>query len=643
MVTSSRLAVPVLFIACMVFVASLAIPQISHAKECSFVDRWIPFIGHGENCYPAEKSAIAPVIQPTTRVAGSRIPGAQAAPAPAPAPTVKTETRGDVQIGFLDYCDKRYSDVDQQVNCYNGLIKTYDANPARASSIVNPTRDASGNQVINSAVPASVEASGAPSASSAQTDPYQTATEFSNNAYDAYATEFTKYNVKLKASGSAGPEQLGGPLPTDNSAARMGDYTFNRMVNSCGADYSPTSEAFQVCMTSSAQGGNYDTSDFYGRMQQYVSDQANPASAPVPAGSEADWYSPKPAGSEGDWYPSTPAGSEADWYPPKPAGSEADWYPSGYATPRLVKGSANLYTTDPSSNRELGPFPAPLEENSGPTKCWSWLSWVPGCEGSRTTSAAEDGGTVETYTPSYQPTQRSASQPYEDLQSVSYGPTSPTVPQPLRSGWSQANPELLGPEYPGVSYQPLPDNWYKADPNLLDSNAPVPQQLPDNWYKADPSVLNNNYPGVSPSPASYTVRCAPGDSSCTDTPGGPVWDYNQPLYEEQAVEQYSAQTGQQYEPYLGEWDYSDNPYAGIPLVEEDTAFQAVQQESQQAIESSVWQAFFDPSSWWPWGGDTEASNKPTRQFSTAVPFSETLVNQSLVASAFGAFLASPKK
>lgn len=36
--------------------------------------------------------------------------------------------------------------------------------------------------------------------------------------------------------------------------------------------------------------------------------------------------------------------------------------------------------------------------------------------------------------------------------------------------------------------------------------------------------------------------------------------------------------------------------------------------------------------------DTQASNKPTREFSTAVPFSGVLFNQSLAASAFGAFL-----
>ena len=44
-----------------------------------------------------------------------------------------------------------------------------------------------------------------------------------------------------------------------------------------------------------------------------------------------------------------------------------------------------------------------------------------------------------------------------------------------------------------------------------------------------------------------------------------------------------------------------------------------------------------------WSTDDGASAKPTRQFSMAIPFSDKMFEQSLAASAFGAFLAGPKK
>lgn len=52
-------------------------------------------------------------------------------------------------------------------------------------------------------------------------------------------------------------------------------------------------------------------------------------------------------------------------------------------------------------------------------------------------------------------------------------------------------------------------------------------------------------------------------------------------------------------------------------------------------------SLWEPTSWPIWGTETQA--KPTRQFSTAVPFSGELFNQSLAAGAFGAFLLKDKQ
>src|SRR3989338_6777559 len=61
----------------------------------------------------------------------------------------------------------------------------------------------------------------------------------------------------------------------------------------------------------------------------------------------------------------------------------------------------------------------------------------------------------------------------------------------------------------------------------------------------------------------------------------------------------------------------------------------------QQDEGTGW-SIWNPSSW-PIFQGTEASIKPLRQFSMAVPLSGEMFQQSLVASAFGAFLADPKK
>lgn len=554
MVPSSRLAVPVLFIACMVFIALLAIPQISHAVVCSVLEKWTNSLLGRSNAYCDQVT-----------VAGKQESPARA-PAPAPAPEIKPT--------------------------WNDLTQ---AQQQAANSFLDQVS--------------------APK----QTDPYQTATEFRSNPYDAYGSQFT--------SGLTPKDTPAKPAPARVSQDVYSAYNVNAKNLQAATEFCDqyakvgVSFDYDKCRTDNAVNESAGAQ----LVPPTILDSASASQAPEP-----DYYSTGYGTDQSGFRSYDSAKDPSSQYfefavpyaPVVERGKQAS--PEDNARlmgTRPVGGASNLYTTDPSTNRELGPFPAPLEENSGPTKCWSWLSWVPGCEGSKTTSAAEDGGTVETYTPSYQPSRRSASQPYEDLQSVSYGPTSPTVPQPISPYYREPDPRV----WPSVGTEEVVQN-----------------PLPDNWYKANPSVLDNYYPGVSPSPTSYTVRCSPGDSSCTDTPDGPVWNNNQPAYEDRVVEQYPIQAEQQYEPDLGAWDYSDNPYAGIPL-EEDTAFQPVQQESQQAIESSGWQAFFDPSSWWPWGGDTEASNKPTRQFSTAVPFSETLVNQSLVASAFGAFLAGSKK
>jgi len=85
--------------------------------------------------------------------------------------------------------------------------------------------------------------------------------------------------------------------------------------------------------------------------------------------------------------------------------------------------------------------------------------------------------------------------------------------------------------------------------------------------------------------------------------------------------------------------YQGNTGAGESFIK-DASF--VPDNSDGSAEDTGW-SLWNPGSWpifETWG--TEASIKPPRQFSMAVPFSDTLFNQSLAASAFGAFLLKSK-
>ncbi|MDO8481467.1 MAG: hypothetical protein Q7S75_00055 [bacterium] len=290
---------------------------------------------------------------------------------------------------------------------------------------------------------------------------------------------------------------------------------------------------------------------------------------------------------------------------------------------------------------------------TGPLKCWSWVaSFWSGCENYKSTPtpvADKYGGvTYEQFPAQVEDRQAPTPRPYtreeEDTLSRITGTaeetsftSDETAPGPA-TGWLLSTQNFFSNLLGGDDASEPKATYEVYDPE---------HSYPDNRYYGAPiddvnetEIVNTDIWQNGAVPYGYDRAEIPPVNG-TELPP----EYVVPVdYEWTGADEDDSRPGQVSAPEDN--SYMVNQASDEQNLGEDGAYLQEDTGSSGTEGQSFWgELWGDVQDMWSIDDsvDSGASIKSPRQFSMAVPFSDTLFNQSLAASAFGAFLSGPKK